>query len=95
MHPGGNQGAHVSTLRFKRILEICPPPPQIFSPSDAPVGSYIKKEDDDPSAIGSESRAPLCITLTIKIWVVAYLKFIIYFASIKKKIFNFILCNLQ
>ena len=37
-------------------------------------------------------RAPLCITLKIKIWVVAYLKFIIFFPSIKKK-FNFILCN--
>jgi hypothetical protein len=31
-------------------------------------------------------RAPLCITLKIKIWVVTYLKFIIFFPSIKKKI---------
>ena len=38
-------------------------------------------------------RAPLCITLRIKIWVVAYLKFIIFFPSIKKKKFDFILCN--
>jgi hypothetical protein len=35
--------------------------------------------------------APLCITLKIKIWVVACLKFIIFFPSIKKK--YFILCN--
>ena len=30
------------------------------------------------------NRAPLCIILKIKIWVVAYLKFIIFFPSFKK-----------
>ena len=34
-------------------------------------------------------RVPRCITLKIKIWVVAYLKFIIFFPSIKKKKFLF------
>ena len=37
--------------------------------------------------------APLCITLRIKIWVVAYLKFIIIFPSMKKKKIKYILCN--
>ena len=37
-------------------------------------------------------KAPLCITLRIKSWVVAYLKFIFIFLRKKKKI-NFILCN--
>ena len=38
------------------------------------------------------SKAPLCITLRIKTWVEAYLKFIIIFLRIKKEN-NFILCN--
>ena len=37
--------------------------------------------------------APFCITLRIKTWVVAYLKFITIFLRIFKKKFNFILCN--
>ena len=42
MHPGGDWGAHVPS-DSKEFFYF---PTQIFSPSDAPVGSYIKKEDD-------------------------------------------------
>ena len=38
-------------------------------------------------------KAPLCITLRIKTWVVAYLKFIIIFFRIFKNFLNFILGN--
>ena len=39
-------------------------------------------------------RAPLCITLKIKIWVVAYSKFITFFSKYQKKIVNLYLMQL-